>query len=60
MLTDVELTKVIADSANDHRAVAKKRYDVRHFKLTVYRLGDLVLVENEPFSTGTSRQLDLR
>ncbi|BFF91641.1 uncharacterized protein DMAD_09873 [Drosophila madeirensis] len=63
MMTEDELEKLRADAAttvNDHRAAAKKRYDARHSKPTVYTLGDLVLVENEPFSTGTSRKLEPR
>ncbi|XP_070854983.1 uncharacterized protein [Drosophila suzukii] len=53
MLTDVELDQLRADAArtvNDHRAAAKKRYDAKHAKPTVYSLGDLVLVENEKIS----------
>jgi len=63
MLTDAELDQLRADAAttvNDHRAAAKKRYDAKHAKPTVYSLGDLVLVENEPFSTGISRKLEPR
>ncbi|XP_070854026.1 uncharacterized protein [Drosophila suzukii] len=63
MLSDAELDQLRADAArtvNDHRAAAKKRYDAKHAKPTVYSLGDLVLVENEPFSTGTSRKLEPR
>jgi len=63
MLTDVELDQLRADAArtvNDHRAAAKKRYDAKHAKQTFYSLGDLVLVGNEPFSTGTSRKLETR
>ncbi|XP_043062900.1 uncharacterized protein LOC122319558 [Drosophila yakuba] len=63
MMTDAELEKLRADAANtinDHRAVAKKRYDAAHSKPTVYSPGDIILVENEPFSTGTSRKLEPR
>ncbi|KAH8260685.1 hypothetical protein KR044_000353 [Drosophila immigrans] len=63
MLSDAELNNLRRDAAttvNDHRAAAKKRYDARHSKPTVYKLDDLVLVENEPFSTGTSRKLEPR
>jgi len=63
LVTDAELNQLRADAAttvNDHRAVAKKCYDAKHAKPTVYRLGDLVLVENDPFSTGTSRKLEPR
>lgn len=61
MITDVDLPKLRAGSVvtiNDQRAAAKKRYDARHYKPIFYCLGDLVLVEYEPFSTGTSRKLE--
>jgi len=54
MLANAELDQLRADAAttvNDHRAAAKKRYDAKHAKTTVYSLGYLVLVENKPFST---------
>ncbi|KPU74857.1 uncharacterized protein Dana_GF26348 [Drosophila ananassae] len=63
MMTDVELDTLRADAAtrvNDKRAAAKKRYDAKHAKPTQYKLGDIVLVENEPISTGTSRKLEPR
>ncbi|KAH8307517.1 hypothetical protein KR059_001458 [Drosophila kikkawai] len=63
MMTDAELEKLRADAAttvNDYRAAAKRRYDASHSKPTVYSTGDIVLVENEPFSTGTSRKLEPR
>ncbi|KAL7731015.1 hypothetical protein ACLKA6_014236 [Drosophila palustris] len=61
MMTDAELQKLREDAAariNDQRAEAKKRYDAKHSKPTIYETGDLVLVENEPYSTGTSRKLE--
>jgi len=63
VLADAELEQLRADAATsviDHRAAAKKRYDAKHTKPTVYSLGDLVLVENEPCSSGTSRKLEPR
>ncbi|XP_044573403.1 uncharacterized protein LOC123257649 [Drosophila ananassae] len=63
LMTDVELDTLRADAAtrvNDQRAAAKKRYDEKHAKPTQYKLGDIVLVENEPSSTGTSRKLEPR
>uniref|UniRef100_A0A0R3P1A8 Uncharacterized protein n=1 Tax=Drosophila pseudoobscura pseudoobscura TaxID=46245 RepID=A0A0R3P1A8_DROPS len=53
MMAYAELEKLRADAAttvNDHRAAAKNRYDARHSKPTTYSLGDLVLVENKPYS----------
>ncbi|KAM8701956.1 hypothetical protein ACLKA7_001300 [Drosophila subpalustris] len=61
MMTDPELQKLREDAAariNDQRAEAKKRYDAKHSKPTIYKTDDLVLVENEPYSTGTSRKLE--
>ncbi|KAL7745270.1 hypothetical protein ACLKA6_008314 [Drosophila palustris] len=55
----IQLQKLREDAAariNDQRAEAKKRYDAKHSKPTIYETGDLVLVENEPYSTGTSRK----
>jgi transposase InsO family protein len=63
MLNSTELEELRVDAAakiNGHRANAKKRYDARHSKPTIYSLDDLVLVENEPSSTGTSRKLEPR
>ncbi|KAL7723693.1 hypothetical protein ACLKA6_001195, partial [Drosophila palustris] len=61
IMTDAELQKLreyAAARINDQRAEAKKRYDAKHSKPTIYETGDLVLVENEPYSTGTSRKLE--
>ncbi|KAM8718544.1 hypothetical protein ACLKA7_001709 [Drosophila subpalustris] len=61
MMTYAELQKLREDAAariNDQRAEAKKRYDAKHSKPTIYETGDLVLVENEPYSRGTSRKLE--
>jgi len=63
MMTDAELQQLREEAAarvNDHRAEAKQRYDAKHSKPTVYETGDLILVENEPFSTGNSRKLEPR
>ncbi|KRK04837.1 uncharacterized protein Dyak_GE28829 [Drosophila yakuba] len=57
VLTTEELQQLRTDTAtriDEHRADAKKRYDAKHAKPTVYSEGDLVLAENEPASTGTS------
>ncbi|KAH8251984.1 hypothetical protein KR026_009035, partial [Drosophila bipectinata] len=62
-MTDVEMEKLRADAAtrvNNQRAAAKRRYDAKHAKPTPYKLGDIVLAENEPSSTGTSRKLEPR
>jgi len=61
MMTDAELQKLREDAAtrvDDQRAEAKKRYDAKHSTPTIYEPGDLVLVQNEPYSTGTSRKLE--
>ncbi|XP_039496339.1 uncharacterized protein LOC120454862 isoform X2 [Drosophila santomea] len=57
VLTTEELQQLRTDTAtriDEHRAEAKKRYDAKHAKPTVYSEGDLVLAESEPASTGTS------
>jgi len=50
VLTTEELQQLRTDTAtriDEHRAEAKKRYDAKHAKPTVYSEGDLVLAENE-------------
>ncbi|XP_037928732.1 uncharacterized protein LOC119663136 [Teleopsis dalmanni] len=57
-LTD--LRRTIAERITDERAKAKSRYDKRYLQPTKFQEGDLVLVQNEPYSTGESRKLEPR
>uniref|UniRef100_A0A034WRX5 RNA-directed DNA polymerase n=1 Tax=Bactrocera dorsalis TaxID=27457 RepID=A0A034WRX5_BACDO len=43
---------------NQQREKAKQRFNEKHRKPTQYNVGDLVLAENEPVSTGGSRKLE--
>ncbi|XP_053968882.1 uncharacterized protein K02A2.6-like [Anastrepha ludens] len=61
IITNEELQDVqreAAERANQQRRKAKIRFDEKHGRPIRYTVGDLVLTENEPVSTGSSRKLE--
>nr|XP_036217681.1 uncharacterized protein LOC118680705 [Bactrocera oleae] len=54
------LRETAAKRINETRAAAKSRFNAKHRSPSIFQEGDLVLAENEPPSTGTSRKLEPR
>ena len=46
------------ENINEQRAKWKKRFDEKHEEPKTYQVDDLVVLENEPPATGTSRKLE--
>ena len=62
-LDEIQLTnlrEMAAKRINERRAAAESRFDAKHRSPSIFQESDLVLAENEPPSTGTSRKLDPR
>lgn len=53
----LELRRIAAEKIQEQRQKAKNRFDLTHARPKTYQQGDLVLVDNEAPSTGTSRKL---
>lgn len=56
--TLMKLRDEAAERIDKQREYAKQRYDDKHSTPRRYTVGDLVLAENEPTSTGASRKLE--